>query len=249
MTYVTLCHPALIMKMVAVCWHVHFYYIYIYNYIYIHYVYWFVGGYPIRGEGFSLNDMNLIPVGIPGLLFVGMVLGSLETLNRWPVVPVLWSIQKKSFVGYGFLSTFVWSYCGWKKSCTTLDDWNLINNGIYIPAINWCRISFIHSITWIHDANDWTSLGGFQLVTAFPSVLGSTPVMLTGRVCLTMRHTRKMGKMMTNYGMEWGTVLYPILAILRQNYNHFKSDVAVAGLFQAKMARISFWFRWKIIFT
>ena len=41
------------------------------------------------------------------------------------------------------------------------------------------------------------------------------------RVCLTMRHTRKMGKtmtMMTNYGMEWGTVLYPILAILRQNY-------------------------------
>ena len=75
------------------------------------------------------------------------------------------------------------------------------------------------------------------------SVLDSTPVMLTGRVCLTMRHTRKMGKtmtMMTNYGMEWGTVLYPILAILRQNYNHFKSDVAVAGLFQAKMARISF---------
>lgn len=80
-------------------------------------------------------------------------------------------------------------------------------------------------------------------MTAFASVLDSTPVMLTGRVCLTMQHTRKMGKtmtMMTNYGMEWGTVLYPILAILRQNYNHFKSDVAVAGLFQAKMARISF---------
>ena len=35
-------------------------------------------------------------------------------------------------------------YCGWKKSCTTLDGWNPINHG----CINWCRISSIHSRKW-----------------------------------------------------------------------------------------------------
>ena len=38
------------------------------------------------------------------------------------------------------------SYGGWKKSCTTLDGWNLLDNGINMdkPSINWCRISSIH---------------------------------------------------------------------------------------------------------
>ena len=35
------------------------------------------------------------------------------------------------------------TYCGWKKSCTTLDGWNPINDGINMdkPPVNWCRIS------------------------------------------------------------------------------------------------------------
>ena len=39
-------------------------------------------------------------------------------------------------------------YSGWKKSCTTLDGWNSMKNGINMdkPPINWCRISSIHSI-------------------------------------------------------------------------------------------------------
>ena len=37
-------------------------------------------------------------------------------------------------------------YCGWKKSCTTLDGWNPINKWDK-PPINWCRISSINSIT------------------------------------------------------------------------------------------------------
>ena len=39
--------------------------------------------------------------------------------------------------------TYMCTYCGWKKSCTTLDGWNPMNNGINMdkPSINWCRIS------------------------------------------------------------------------------------------------------------
>ena len=40
-------------------------------------------------------------------------------------------------------------YCWWKKSCTTGDVQNPVNNGIYylwnILPINWCRISSINS--------------------------------------------------------------------------------------------------------
>ena len=37
------------------------------------------------------------------------------------------------------------SYCGWKKSCTTLDGWNPINSGINHdkPSINWLSYAFI----------------------------------------------------------------------------------------------------------
>ena len=35
------------------------------------------------------------------------------------------------------------NYCGWRNSCTTLDGWNPMNNGMNHLSIiiNWCRIS------------------------------------------------------------------------------------------------------------
>ena len=40
------------------------------------------------------------------------------------------------------------TYGGWKKSCTNLNGWNHMKNGInkYKKPINWCRISSIHSM-------------------------------------------------------------------------------------------------------
>ena len=35
------------------------------------------------------------------------------------------------------------TYCGWKKSCTTLHGWNPLKKWDK-PPINWCRISSIH---------------------------------------------------------------------------------------------------------
>ena len=48
------------------------------------------------------------------------------------------------------------SYGGWKKSCTTLDDWNPINNGInhlstgagFLPSTVWCLRRSASKCTW-----------------------------------------------------------------------------------------------------
>ena len=52
-----------------------------------------------------------------------------------------WTANWKLFVwkqiAYGVIAcTFYRKYCGWKKSCTTLDGGNPINNGMFTP-INW----------------------------------------------------------------------------------------------------------------
>ena len=47
----------------------------------------------------------------------------------------------------GVPGNLTWWYCWWKKSCTTWDGWNPINNGIDIYHINWCRISSINRST------------------------------------------------------------------------------------------------------
>ena len=75
-------------------------------------------------------------------------------------------------------------YCGWKKSCTTLDGWNPINSGInhlstgagFLPSTvvqrNPAPVSFI---TWIHDIRMVDNGGSFF----------AHPELFTMWVCLT----------------------------------------------------------------
>ena len=60
--------------------------------------------------------------------------------------PEVWPCEV-SFSLRCWISQYITTYCGWKKSCTTLDGWNPINTGITTYKKNWCRISSIHSIT------------------------------------------------------------------------------------------------------
>ena len=53
---------------------------------------------------------------------VELLTGIQGSARRWGNPPV--------HTGSGWFGLDFWSYCGWKKSCTTLDGWNPINNGI-----------------------------------------------------------------------------------------------------------------------
>ena len=50
----------------------------------------------------------------------------------------------------------LWYYCGWKKSCTSLEGWNPINSGMFTTCqlgAGFLHVSSIHRITWV-EIND-----------------------------------------------------------------------------------------------
>ena len=117
----------------------------------------------------STPDIKQNSLEIPGALIFVEILLTLKTIVAFHLLssqgnadvemqdanrfePVSWNVKPEPIWIHRFVFVKKWCslYCWWKKSCTTWDGWNPINNGIIIilGGAGFCPSTVGHRVCW-----------------------------------------------------------------------------------------------------